>query len=79
MSNSQWHEDQSTGERALREHKRKADLDSRLGDALRACGINAADALAVQVLYAISGQSGSHRIVSAMRSIEAWLREGVAL
>lgn len=55
------------------------DLDSRLGDALRASGINAADALAVQALYAIAGQSGSHRIVSALRAIEAWLREGGAL
>ena len=76
MSNSQWHADQSVGERALREYKRRADLDSRLGDALRASGINAADALAVQVLYATAGQSGSHRIVSALRAIEAWLREG---
>ena len=76
MSNSQWHDDQATGERALREHKRRADLDSRLGDALRASGINAADALAVQTLYATAGQSGSHRIVSALRAIEAWIREG---
>ena len=68
-----------TGERALREHKRRADLDSRLGDALRASGINAADALAVQALYATAGQSGSHRIVSALRAIEAWIREGGAL
>ena len=81
MSNSQWHDDQATGERALREHKRRADLDSRLGDALRASGINAADALAlaVQALYATAGQSGSHRIVSALRAIEAWIREGGAL
>lgn len=75
MSNAQWHEDQSSGERALREHKRRADLDSRLGDALRASGINAADALAVQALYATAGQSGSHRIVSALRAVEEWLRE----
>ena len=79
MSNSQWHDDQSVGERALREYKRRADLDSRLGDALRASGINAADALAVQTLYATAGQSGSHRIVSALRAIEAWIREGGAL
>ena len=78
MSNSQWHDDQSVGERALREHKRLADLDSRLGDALRASGINAADAIAVQTIYATAGQPGSHRIVSAMRAIEAWLREGGA-
>lgn len=58
---------------------RHADLDSRLGDALRASGINAADALAVQALYATAGQSGSHRIVSALRAVEAWLREGGAL
>lgn len=64
---------------ALREHKRRADLDSRLGDALRASGINAADALAVEALYATAGQSGSHRIVSALRAVEAWLREGGAL
>ena len=54
-------------------------FDSRLGDALRASGINAADALAVQALYATAGQSGSHRIVSALRAVEAWLREGGAL
>ena len=78
MSNSQWHEDQAIGERALREHKRRSELDSRLGDALRASGINAADALAVQALYATAGQSGSHRIVSALRAVEAWLREGGA-
>ena len=35
MSNSQGHADQSVGERALREYKRRADLDSRLGDAAR--------------------------------------------
>lgn len=78
MSNSQWHDDQATGERALREHKRRADLDSRLGDALRASGINAADALAVQALYATVWQSGSHRIVSALRAVESWIREGGA-
>ncbi len=42
-------------------------------------GINAADALAVQALYATAGQSGSHRIVSALRAVEAWLREDGAL
>jgi hypothetical protein len=79
VSNSQWHSGQAEGERALREYKRKTDLDSRLGDALRASGINAADALAVQALYATAGQSGSHRIVSALRAVEAWLGEGGAL
>jgi hypothetical protein len=63
---------------ALFELKRKADLDSRLGDALRASGINAADALAVQALYATAGQSGSHRIVAALRAVEGWLRDGGA-
>jgi len=76
VSNAQWHDDQSIGEREMREHKRRKDLDSRLGDALRASSINAADALAVQALYATAGPSGSHRIVSALRAIEAWLREG---
>lgn len=38
-----------------------------------------ADALAVQALYATAGQSGSHRIVSALRAVEAWIREGGAL
>jgi hypothetical protein len=76
MSNSQWHEDQSIGERALREHQRRRELDSRLGDALRASGVNAADALSVQALYAVAGQAGSHRIVSAMRAVEDWLKEG---
>ena len=37
------------------------------------------DALAVQALYATAGQSGSHRIVSALRAVEAWLREGGTL
>ena len=36
-------------------------------------------ALAVQALYATGGQPGSHRIVSALRAIEAWIREGGAL
>lgn len=76
MSNSQWNDDQSHGERALRKIKATAELDSRLGDALRASGINAADALAVQALYATAGQAGAHRIVSALRAIEEWLREG---
>lgn len=75
MSNSQWHDDQSIGERALREYKHRSELDSRLGDALRASGINAADALAVQALYATARQSGSHRIVSALRAVELGLRE----
>jgi hypothetical protein len=57
------------------EQKRLADLDSRLGAALRASGINIADTLAVQALYAMAGQSGSHRIVSALRAVETWLRE----
>lgn len=78
MSNSQWHEDQGHGERALREYARQRELDGRLGAALRASGINAADALAVQALYATAGQSGSSRIVSALRAVEEWLREGGA-
>lgn len=78
MSNHQWHDDQAAGERALREHKRRADLDSRLGDAMRASGISEADAVAVQALYATAGQSGSHRIVSALRAVEEWIRYGGA-
>lgn len=78
MSNSQWNYDQGLGERALREHKRRAELDSRLGDALRESGINAADALAVQTIYTVAGQSGSNRIVSALRAIEDWIRGGGA-
>lgn len=78
MSNSQWHEDQAHGERALREHARRRDIDSRLGDALRASGISADDALAVQTIYSTAGHSGSHRIVSALRAIETWAREGGA-
>lgn len=79
MSSGQWHADQAEGERALRDFKKKAEIDSRLGDALRTSGINASDALAVQALYAVAGHVGSHRIVSAMRAVEAWLREGGAL
>lgn len=74
---SSWDEDQAA-ERALHKLERQMRLDSRLGDALRSSGINAGDALAVQLLYSIGGQSGSHRIVSAMRAIEAWLAEGGA-
>lgn len=77
-SNSQWHEDQTVGERIQREHAQKRELDSRLGDALRASEISASDAQAVQALYATAGVSGSHRIVSALRAIEAWIREGGA-
>lgn len=79
MSNCQWNSDQAKGERALRETKRRDELDSRLGDALRASGINVGDALAVQALYATAGQSGSHRIVSALRAVESWLRESAAI
>lgn len=75
MSNAQWHDDQAIGERSLREHARKQELDSRIADALRASGINAADAAAVEMLYAVAGQDGSHRIVSAMRAIGAWLKD----
>lgn len=75
MSN-QWNNDQNEGERAQRAFARRRDIDGRLGDALRASGINAADALSVQALYATAGQTGSHRIVSALRAVEAWLREG---
>lgn len=78
MSNSQWHHDQAMGERVLREQQQRDSLDLRLGDAMRASGINSADALAVQALYAVAGQTGSHRIVSALGAIEAWLREGGA-
>ena len=53
-------------------------IDSQLGDSLRASGINSADVLAVQTLYATAGQIGSHRIVSALQAIGAWLREGGA-
>ena len=55
------------------------DYDISVNELTAASGINAADALAVQALYATAGQSGSHRIVSALRAIEAWLREGGAL
>ena len=69
-------DDQAVGDRALCNFQRRRDLDSRLGDALRASGINSADAFAVQALYAMAGQTGSHRIVSALRAVEVWLREG---
>ncbi len=78
MSNSQWNADQGEGERALREFEREAKLDSRLGDALRASGINSVDALSIQALYAVNGGPGSHRVVSAMQAIAGWLREGGA-
>lgn len=74
----QLHADQASGERAMGEMRRRSALDMRLGDALRASGINAADAIAVQALYAVAGHAGSHRIVSALRAVEAWLREGGA-
>jgi hypothetical protein len=71
-----WNEDQAIGERALREHERRRELDSKLGDALRTAGINKHDAFCVEALYAMAGHPGTHRIVSAMRAIQAWLREG---
>ncbi len=74
----QWNKDQAIGERALRDGKRRASLDQQLGDDLRASGINAADALAVQALYAAAGQVGSHRIVQALRAVEAWILGGGA-
>lgn len=63
----------------MRETQRRSALDMRLGDALRASGINAADALAVQALYAVAGHPGAHRIVSALQAVGAWIREGGAL
>lgn len=78
MSASQWHDDQSRGDRAMREIRNQNDLASKLVGALRASGITREDAGAVQMLYALAGQSGSHRIVSAMRAIESWLEEGGA-
>lgn len=76
MSSSQWHDDQSIGERALRDAAKKRELDERLCDALRASGINADDAAAVELLYAVAGASGAHRIVMAARAIGAWLKAG---
>lgn len=52
----------------------KEEMDLRLTDALRASGITQDDARSVEMLYAVAGQQGSHRIVSAMRAIGVWLR-----
>ena len=76
----QWNKDQAIGERAMREHARRRDLDLHLVDELRASGITAADALTLQALYlyAAAGQSDSHRIVRALRAVEAWILGGGA-
>lgn len=76
MSNREWHEDQAAGERALHKLERQLQLDSRLGDALRSSGIDSVEAK--QALFALARHSGSHRLVVAMRAIEAWLAEGGA-
>jgi len=34
--------------------------------------------MAVQAIYSTAGGSGSHRIVSALRAVETWVREGGA-
>ena len=75
MSSSQWHDDQSHGERALREFARRAKLDTALGVALRESGVTVADALAIQTLYSTAGQDAG-RIVVALRAIETWIRNG---
>lgn len=62
----------------MSERARRERLDMQLTDSLRSSCITRDDARAVQTLYAVAGQAGSHRIVSAMRAIEAWLREGGA-
>lgn len=72
----QWNEDQANGEKNLRLLKRRDELDSRLGDALRASGINNNDAMSVRIVYETAGQAGSSRIVSALRAIEEWLKDG---
>lgn len=79
MSNSQWNSDQSIGERTLREYKRRTELDSKLGESLRAIGIDSADSFTVQVLYVASEKSASHWVVSVLRAVEMWLRHGGAL
>lgn len=55
---------------AERDEARKA---RTLADALRASAITVEDCRAVETLYAVAGQRGSHRIVQSMRYLGAWL------
>jgi len=71
---SDWNTDQAIGERAMREHAAKRDAALRLADALLASGISIDDCRSVEMVYALAGQSGSHRIVEAMLYLQAWLR-----
>lgn len=48
-------------------------LDCRLGDALRASEITRENVEEIQTMFAVMGKPGSHRIVSAMHAIKAWL------
>jgi hypothetical protein len=69
-----WNTDQAIGERAMREHAVKREAAMRLADALLTSGISIDDCRSVEMLYAVAGQAGSHRIVEAMRYLQAWLR-----
>lgn len=76
MSNSQWNDDQGIGERAIRKWEKERELAQKLTGALRTSGITADDCRAVEMLYSLAGQAGSHRIVEAMRYLRAWIEGG---
>ena len=77
MSSSQWNDDQAIGERAMRKWEKERDATAKLAGALRTSGITADDCRAVEMLYALAGQAGSHRIVEAMRYLRAWIEGGM--
>jgi hypothetical protein len=71
-----WNEEQAGGEAAMRKWQRDRERAEQLVAALRASGITSDDCRAVETLYALAGQTGSHRIVEAMRYLRVWLGEG---
>lgn len=76
MSNGQWNDDQAIGERAMRKWEKEREAAQKMAGALRTSGITADDCRAVEMLYSLAGQAGSHRIVEAMRYLRAWLEGG---
>jgi hypothetical protein len=70
-----WNEEQAGGEAAMRKWQREHARAEQLVAAIRTSGITSDDCRAVEALYALAGQAGSHRIVEAMRYLRVWLGE----
>ena len=77
MSNSQWNDDQGIGERAMRKWAKQRESAEKLVSALVTSGLTAEDCRAVETLYALANQKGSHRIVEAMRYLRVWIEGNV--